>query len=315
MLKKTASSHFAFPQGLCAQSTRSVYRQLSASCALKGTILVFLRSCLKFKTASKPLIRRILFILLVSGIFVFYGWLSFKASVATLPTQDHPVQFYSNQTRQDIQLTFSQAIKKAHQSLFISVYGISDQKILSILCQRAADHLPITVEYDPSASAKLKKILPSAICVRPIKSKGLMHRKIVVIDKAQVFLGSANLTATSLRHHANLVLGLYHPELAAYLETPTTPSFCFKIDRMDGEIFLLPDPQKLGIQKLIESIENAQKRIHIAMFTMTHPEIAEALIQAKKRGVQLPLQWTTTPQREPVKRRLHRWKKRELSFY
>jgi cardiolipin synthase len=225
--------------------------------------------------------------LLISGILFFYAWLVFTASHPALPDQKKPIRLYSNQTRNDIKLTFCQALKKADQSIFLSVYGISDPKILDLLCKKTQEKLSVRVEYDPSASGNLKKILPPSVNLSAVKSKGLMHRKIAVIDNAQIFLGSANLTTTSLRHHANLVLGLYNPPLAAYLENPLTSSFQFQVNDQHGEIFLLPDPDKLGITRLIQEIGQAQKKMNIAMFTLTHPAIAEALIQAKKRGVEV----------------------------
>jgi phosphatidylserine/phosphatidylglycerophosphate/cardiolipin synthase-like enzyme len=202
-----------------------------------------------------------------------------------LPEEHSPVQFYSNQTRHDIKRTFHQAIKKARNSIFLSVYGVTDPQILALLTKKAEAKIPISVEYDAAASSNLKKILPSSVHVRPIKSKGLMHRKILVLDQSLVFLGSANLTPTSLRHHNNLVLGLYSPALALFLENPSSTSFAFDIQERKGEIFLLPDPEKTGLLKLIETLNEAKQKITIAMFTLTQSQIAEALIAAQRRGV------------------------------
>ena len=112
-----------------------------------------------------------------------------------------------------------------------------------------------------------------------------MHRKIVSLDHAQVFLGSANFTATSLCHHDNLVLGIYSPPLAEFLENPLTTSFSFDLNKQKGEVFLLPDSGQTGLKRLLGCLNEAKVKIWIAMFTLTHPEIAEALIQAKQRGV------------------------------
>lgn len=165
------------------------------------------------------------------------------------------------------------------------MYGISDPQILELLLKKSKEELSIRVEYDPSASVNLKKILPAPIQLAAPKTKGLMHRKIAAFDHAQVFLGSANLTTTSLRHHANFVLGLYSPDLAAYLENPPSPFFSFEVAGQQGELFLLPDPNQLGFTHLIQTIRQATKKIFIAMFTLTDPTIVETLIQAKKRGI------------------------------
>jgi hypothetical protein len=142
----------------------------------------------------KPPSQKVFFSLLIASLLVFYTWLVFAATHVNLPNKQHPIQFYSNQTRQDIKSTFYQAIKNAHISIFLSVYGITDPHILALLSKKSEEKIPITVEYDPSASSNLKKILSPSINVHPIKAKGLMHRKILLLDEGQVFLGSANLT-------------------------------------------------------------------------------------------------------------------------
>lgn len=180
---------------------------------------------------------------------------------------------------------FFHALQHANQSIFLSFYGITDSDFFPLLIEKSQANISISIEYDPSASNDLKTLLPLPITTTPIYSSGLMHRKIMIIDQAQVFLGTANLTNPSLRHHANLILGLYHPPLANFLLHPTTSSFSFDIQGQKGELYLLPDKDKTGFSRLLQTLESARKNIVIAMFTLTHPQIAQALIHAQKRGV------------------------------
>lgn len=202
-----------------------------------------------------------------------------------MPGPDAPVRFYSNQSRHDIKLTFIEALKSADKSIFLSVYGISDPQILSTLTKKSDAKVPVLIEYDKKASANLYKCLPAAVEYKTKPCKGLMHRKIVVIDKRLVFLGTANLTTTSLRHHANFVMGLDCAPLASYLIEPDSSRFRFEVKEQQGEIYLLPDPQGEALQHLLETIDSTKNSIHLAMFTLTHPKIAEALIRAQQRGV------------------------------
>lgn len=208
--------------------------------------------------------------------------LAFYACRIVLPSPKDPLLFYSNQTRHNIHSTFSKAIAKAQESVYLSFYGISDAKMISLLGKKEKEGLALRIEYDPSASSLLKNQLQSAL---PIKTKGLMHRKIAVLDHSTVFLGSANFTTTSLNHHANLILGFYHPPLAHYLERPFSNEFQFKTGATEGHLFLLPDPSRKSFFHLLSSIEKASDSIQVAMFTLTHPTLVEALIAAKKRGV------------------------------
>lgn len=250
----------------------------------------------------------------MGGVGLFYVWVVFAATHAQLPDPDHPILFYSNQMRQDIKLTFLQALKRATHSLFLSVYGITDPEVLDVLCKKADDHLVVRVEYDPTASAPLKKTLPSAIQTRAVTSSGLMHRKVIVIDHTQLFLGSANLTPTSLIHHANLVLGLHHPSLAAFLESPTSTYYCFEVQGQQGELYLFPDPLKCGLTRLLEKIDEAKRSILIAMFTLTHMQIGEALVQAKKRGVDITIAIDAYTARGASKKLIHTLEQEGIRF-
>ncbi len=270
---------------------------------------------LSLSPSIKKIPRWVLFFSLIGGFACFYAWVVFSATRARLPDQDHPIRFYSNQTRQDIKLTFLQALNQANQSIFLSVYGITDSEILATIRKKTSENFPISVEYDPSASAPLKKLLPSSVHIHPIKTSGLMHRKIILVDKAQVFLGTANLTPTSLHHHANFVVGLYHPQLAAFLECPTATSYFFKVERQQGELYLLPDPLKTGFSRLIDTINRAKRKITIAMFTLTHPEIGEALSCAKRRGIAISIAVDAYTARGASKKMIQTLEKQGISLF
>jgi cardiolipin synthase len=268
-----------------------------------------------FPPSIKKIPRKIPFFFLIGGFLFFYSWIIFSATRARLPDRDHPIKFYSNQTRHDIKLTFLQALNQANQSIFLSVYGITDPEILAVIRKKTFEGLPITLEYDPSASASLKKLLPSSVNIHPIKTSGLMHRKIVLIDKTQVFLGTANLTPTSLHHHANLIIGLYHPPLAAFLEYPTTTSYFFEIGQQQGELYLFPDPLKNGLSRLMDAINMAKRKMTIAMFTLTHPEISEALSQARRRGVEISIAVDAYTARGASKKTINTLKKQGVNVF
>ena len=225
-------------------------------------------------------------ILLFAILLFFFGWLCFVSTHPPFPNPSSPLHLYSNQTRHDIKLLFCSALRQAKQSIDIQMYGITDPDLLSVLSQKAAEGISISIEYDKKASSQqLLKKLPKAVITRASASKGLMHKKVLIIDEGTLFLGSANLTPASLRHHDNLVIGLYSPSLAAFLRAPQASSFSFATNGIEGQIWLLPDKELKAFNQLTALLNSAQKTIQIAMFTLTHPQIADALIAAKQRGV------------------------------
>ena len=139
-----------------------------------------------------------------------------------IPTEKTPLLFYSNQTRQDLKRVFSRSINTAGSSLFLKIYGLTDRTIIDLLSKKAKEGVQTTIFYDPTASPNLSELSSPSLQAAPLKTKGLMHKKILVIDNRLVFLGSANLTSHSLKMHDNLLLGFYSKELAEFLQDPST---------------------------------------------------------------------------------------------
>lgn len=228
--------------------------------------------------------KRYKLVLALFSVAAFYLWLIFAATTPELPSEEKPLLFYSNQKRQDLKLTLCHALKKAQTSLNLQMYAITDPDILSLLEKSEKRGIIPKIIYDKSASGHLKNLNNATAA----KGKGLMHRKIVVVDHAQVFLGSTNMTSQSLRIHDNLMVGIYHPELAEFLEEEeTTRSFSFSVEGQPAELWLLPDANDLALKRLLQEIDSAKEKISIAIFTITHPKITKALIAAKRRGVKV----------------------------
>ncbi|HEY2811517.1 MAG TPA: phospholipase D-like domain-containing protein [Rhabdochlamydiaceae bacterium] len=227
-------------------------------------------------------IRFILVFVLLGGAIAF---LVGKASTPQLPSARSPLVFYANQSRQDLKLLFCEAIRSAKKSLHVCFYGITDRDIIAALGKKAQDGIALEITYDPTASLPLRSLFPSSAALKAHNKRGLMHRKILSIDNAYLLLGSANLTPSSLRYHSNLILGLYSPDLAGFIEKRSSSQYQLIIEDQKIECYLLPDAQKQALERLLALIAGAQKSIRIAMFTFTHPQIAQALIAAHQRGV------------------------------
>ena len=110
-----------------------------------------------------------------------------------------------------------------------------------------------------------------------------MHKKAVISDLSSIYLGSLNLTSTSMLMHDNLVIGFYDPDLVrAFLQNK-----CYETPRL--RFFPLPSYRKKALRALLDAIDGAKFRIRVAMFTFTHPLITTALIRAFQRGVDVKL--------------------------
>ncbi|MDR3623634.1 MAG: phosphatidylserine/phosphatidylglycerophosphate/cardiolipin synthase family protein [Chlamydiales bacterium] len=198
---------------------------------------------------------------------------------------------YSNQNNNDLSCLLKDAILSAKHSIFIEIFTFTDPQILHALNKQAEKGIDITIVYDAKNSFGLKKKLHPAISSLPKrKIQGLMHRKILIVDKSQIWIGSTNFTTQSLRMHGNLLMCLESEEMARgiineVLKTQALLKHDYYIGNQHIELWLLPDPQ--AKPRLLQLITSAQDSIKIAMFTWTDPIITQAIIDANKRGVKV----------------------------
>lgn len=257
--------------------------------------------------------KKLSLLALISLVACSCFWFISVATTARLPSSDHALLFYSNQTRQDLKLLFSHAFKRAQESIYMAMYALTDAQLISLLNERAKGGVATTVLYDPSATAPFEN---KHFFAYPVHLSGaLMHRKIVVIDQAQVFLGSANLTTQSLKMHDNLVVGFYHKELARFLKNCPAPSFSFSLGKQEGELWLLPDWDGVALQRILTLIKGAKKKIFLALFTLTHPTLTEALITAHQRGVDVRIAIDFYTARGASLQALKRLEQASIPFY
>lgn len=232
-----------------------------ASCVLKGR---------RFKVSPT----------LVVGLLFFAG-LCWHLSHVPFPTHKNPIRFYSTEKRDDLKQLLIRAIQEAKTSITLHSYAITDQEILLALKKAKAE---IHLYYDGKATPPLNEWENDHLHLHPIYGKGLMHEKIWIFDEIRVFLGSTNLTTTSLTMHDNMMVGLHAPTLAKKLlqGEPLDETFCLGNSKI--RYLSLPSPEK-GLQMILDALERAEKRVHLSLFTFTHPQIASKLIELKRRGV------------------------------
>lgn len=212
-----------------------------------------------------------------------------KSFYVVLPTEDTPIQFYSNQCQQDIKHTYLAAIAKAESDIFLIMFSLTDKEIIHALNRKAAMGVRISCVLDVRNPSYVKKQLHPNITYITPKEKGLLHQKILVVDNTLLFIGSSNLTRQSLRMHDNLVVGMYSPliiqEIIKTIEEPLpSQNKHFMVKEQAFDFYALPN-YSVALPKLCHMLSSAKKNLQIAMFTWTHPLITEAVITAKKNGV------------------------------
>lgn len=108
----------------------------------------------------------------------------------------------------------------------------------------------------------------------------------MIINESCILLGSTNLTTTSLVMHDNLVIGMHSKKLAKkILHRQKGDSIRETIANTQLDLYFLPEKHSRCLSRILSHIDLARSEIKLAMFTLTHPKILEALRNAQQRGV------------------------------
>lgn len=128
--------------------------------------------------------------------------------------------------------------------------------------------------------------------IKPVTSEGLMHHKFCVFDKRIVLTGSWNPTYRGTYGNDNVVLILESKKIAKYYlkeyerllgNKYTRGSRDFTVANSSVEVVFC----KVGNceETLIEEINSARKSVNVLAFSFTSIPVADSLVEAKKRGV------------------------------
>ncbi|MCB1115761.1 MAG: hypothetical protein KDK71_04750 [Chlamydiia bacterium] len=220
------------------------------------------------------------------GLFLFC-FLVFYSLHLSLPTSEDPVRFYSSEKRDDLRRLLVHQIKKAKRSILLRTYALTDASLVHTLKEKGKEGIEIALFYDRKASPDWTELEDEYVHFHPVKGKGLIHEKIWIFDEETLFLGSANLTPSSLRMHDNMMVGLFAPELAKALYKTRPEKLEGTIGTWSYKYFSLPSQEAL--QAVIDTLQQARDAVSLSLFTFTHPDIAETLKELHKNGVKISL--------------------------
>jgi cardiolipin synthase len=248
-----------------------------------------------FKSFKNLSLRKAIFLSLFSLLLFFAFWILDVAQEVRMPEAGQPAELYANQNQHDLRQVFLKGIDEAKQSILLMIYTLTDDRIIKQLKQKSEEGIDVWVIYDAKASPYAAKKLGAKVKLLKRYGDGLMHQKIMVIDGRRTWIGSANMTGESLRFHGNLITAVHSQQIASFIlekaqnmrsEENGIPlkHRAFNVGEQEIELWFFPD-DPLGAKKLVELLRAAKKSIRIAMFTWTRIDLANEVIDAKNRGI------------------------------
>lgn len=214
-------------------------------------------------------------------------------------------------------LALVEEINKAENTIDFAVYGMDlVPKIYDALKQAKTRNVKIRMVFDKSSSPEMdyytetEKMLELAdeyasdyVKGKSAYTNNLMHNKFFIFDGITVLTGSMNISATGLSdYNANAVVILNSQDIAKlytaefeqmlsgkFHELKTKPDLPDTFTLEDSEIQVLFSPYDKISEKIIPLINSAEEYIYVPAFLITHNGITNALIDAKKRNVDVKI--------------------------
>lgn len=198
-------------------------------------------------------------------------------------------------------------IKNSKSSIDIALYGWSyTPEIINALINAKSRGVKIRLVYDTSKGnyyLDINSIINLADEKTTDTPKIIMHNKFIIFDNSKVITGSMNFANTGLSgFNSDCLILINSEQLARIYEQEFTQMLSGKfhnekekiqtetISLKDTKLLPLFSPQdKIISTNIIPLINKAEKYIYIPTFVLTHEELKNSLINAKKRGVKIKI--------------------------
>ena len=205
-------------------------------------------------------------------------------------------------------------INVAKENIDIAIYGYDDiPAITSALTEASKKGVVIRFVYDEvpnsaktfySSNGIIKNLSNQNASDKASPEAGkIMHNKFWIFDRKKVITGSMNFSKSGLSgYDANDVAIINSPEIAKLYKAEFEQMLKGKFHNSKikhnlpnkfilgtSEIEVYFSPQDKSSKRIIELINNAKNYIYVPTFLITHKDIADALINARKRNIDVRL--------------------------
>jgi len=232
-------------------------------------------------------------------LFVFLGCgdssVSTDENSSTL-AQKREIEVYFSQTRGSfnggVDEIIVSDIQNAKKSIYLAIYDLTNDKFRDALIEAYANGVDVVVMTDDDHvnDEDMLSLKDAGIPVYDDSKSALMHNKFLIIDKNILWSGSTNYTYYAFyRNHENAikivdkeVALFYKEEFDELISKHREPGIYDK----DGlEVYFSPEDHFKD--RLIALINSAKSSIYFMIYAFTDKDVADALINAQKRGVEV----------------------------
>lgn len=203
--------------------------------------------------------------------------------------------------------TLLKEINSAKKSIDIAIYGIEDQPKLSnaiVNAQKRNVKIRLVSDVESNGSSYYKdnycliSKIQNSITDANSFPKYIMHNKFLIFDDSKVWTGSSNLTSTDFSNfNTNYNVLIHNAEVIKAYKTEFEELYSDKFHtnkklkhEATATLSAYFSPQdEIITQKMIPLIDKSKTYVYIPIFYLTHKQLTNSLIQAKKRGVDVKI--------------------------
>jgi len=191
-----------------------------------------------------------------------------------------------------VDINITQDIYSAKNSIYMAMYDFTNRLIVDALIdakQRGVD-VKVTTDDTKIEEDSYQKLIDAGIEVSDDGDfDALMHDKFLVIDDTIVWSGSGNYTVYAFYRNYENYVRIENKDFASaykkeFMLLKSKDDTLYKgMSSEDIDIYFSPDANFAN--DIVELISSAKESIYVLAFSFTNKDIADALIEAKKRGV------------------------------
>ena len=122
------------------------------------------------------------------------------------------------------------------------------------------------------------------------EKSALMHNKFLIVDKKVVWSGSTNYTYYAFYRNYENAVRIESSEVALFYKKQFDELIAHDVKQLiyaSDEIDIYFSPEDDFKRKLISLIDTSEKNIYFMIYAFTDKDVADALIRAKNRGVEI----------------------------
>lgn len=207
-------------------------------------------------------------------------------------------------TTEDLNNKLAECIERAREDIKGCFYGIKSEEVASALIKAHLRGVKVQIVIDEGRLFLENSLYPKLKNFDLVKedttTSGLMHHKFCVIDGGMVWTGSYNPNPYAEYENNDAVVvqskevaAVYIREFEKLWESGTKSPKKESLGKifLDGdttvEVYFSPEDGDFALERMLEILGDAKMSIYFAQFTITHPDIALALIRKAKKGIEV----------------------------